>query len=134
MNCCKEILTTAVAVVGDVLVLTLPAGTFRNCCLYPIRIAQAIPATATNLMPVVIQIGTDATQYSVVRKSGHNVYANQLKPRRVYLLKVAADTARFVLWDGLLCAENCGAVVSIPAPVAAAETAAVLSIRKAASK
>lgn len=123
MNCCKEILTTAVAVTADTLVLTLAQATFQNCCQYVIRIAQAIPATATNLMPVVIQIGTDATQYSLVRKCGHNVYANQVKPRCRYVIKVAADTARFVLWDGFLRVENCGAVASIPAPAAAEEGA-----------
>ena len=68
MNCCKEILTTAVAVVDNTLVLTVPQATFANCCQYVIRIAQDIPATATNLMPVVIQIGTDTTQYPLVRK------------------------------------------------------------------
>lgn len=123
MNCCKEILTTAVAVTADTLVLTLPQATFQNCCQYVIRIAQDIPATATNLMPVVIQIGTDATQYPLVRKCGHNVYANQVKTRCRYVVKVAADTARFVLWNGFLRAENCGAVASIPAPTTAAPAA-----------
>lgn len=123
MNCCKEILTTAVAVVADTLVLTIPQATFQNCCEYVIRIAQDIPATATNLMPVVIQIGTDATQYPLVRKCGHNVYANQVKTRCRYVVKIAADTARFVLWNGFLRIENCGAVVSIPAPTTTAPAA-----------
>lgn len=117
MNCCKEILTTSVAVADDALVLTLPQTTFQNCCQYVIRIAQNIPATATNLMPVVIQIGTDTTQYPLVRKCGHNVYANQVKTRCRYVVKVAADTARFILRYGFLRVENCGAMVSIPAPV-----------------
>lgn len=133
MNCCKEILTTAVAVVDDTLVLTLPQATFQNCCQYVIRIAQAIPATATNLMPVVIQIGTDTTQYPLVRKCGHNVYANQVKPRCRYAVKVAADTARFVLWDGFLRVENCGAIVSIPAPETTVPVASeAVTARKAA--
>ena len=123
MNCCKEILTTAVAVTAGNLVLTLPASTFTNCCQYVIRIAQDIPATATNLMPVVIQIGTDATQYPLVRKCGHNVYANQVKTRCRYVVSVAADTARFVLCNGFLRIENCGAIVSIPAPTTTAGTA-----------
>ena len=123
MNCCKEILTTAVAVVADTLVLTIPQATFQNCCEYVIRIAQDIPATATNLMPVVIQIGTDATQYPLVRKCGHNVYANQVKTRCRYVVKVAADTARFVLCNGFLRIENRGAIVSIPAPTTTAPAA-----------
>lgn len=125
MNCCKEILTTAVAVVDNTLVLTVPQATFANCCQYVIRIAQDIPATATNLMPVVIQIGTDTTQYPLVRKCGHNVYANQVKTRCRYVVSVAADTARFVLCNGFLRIENCGAIVSIPAPTTTAPAANV---------
>ena len=125
MNCCKEILTTSVSVVANTLVLTVPASTFVNCQQYTIRLAQDIPATATNLMPVVIQIGTDTTQYPLVRKCGHNVYANQVKTRCRYVVSVAADTARFVLCNGFLRAENCGAVVSIPAPTTTAPAANV---------
>lgn len=116
MNCCKEILTTAVAVTADTLVLTLPQMTFQNCCQYVVRIAQDIPTTATNLMPVVIQIGTGTTQYPFVKKCGHNVYANQLRTRRRYTVLTAADTARFVLCAGQLCGQNCGTVASLPVP------------------
>lgn len=62
MTCnCRTILTTAVAVVGNNLVLTIPAGQYDNCEVYRIRIAQSIPSTVTNLMPVVIEIGTSST-------------------------------------------------------------------------
>ena len=114
--CCKDILTTSVSVVANTLVLTVPASTFVNCQQYTIRLAQDIPATATNLMPVVIQIGTDTTQYPLVKKCGHNVYANQLRTRRRYTVLTAADTARFVLCAGQLCGQNCGTVASLPVP------------------
>ena len=52
---CRTILTTDVAVTGNNLVLTIPEGTYVNCENYVIRVAQDIPSTATNLMPVVIQ-------------------------------------------------------------------------------
>ena len=64
----KTILTTAVAVSGTNLVLTLPEMTFNNCQHYCIRIAQDIPATATNLMNVAIQNGATTTLYPIVRK------------------------------------------------------------------
>ena len=83
---CRTILTTAVAVSGSNLVLTIPAGTYENCVRYCIRIAQDIPSTATNLMPVVIKIGTGATLYNVNRKCGHHLYANQVRTRRNYSL------------------------------------------------
>ena len=114
--CCKDILTTSVSVVSNTLVLTVPASTFVNCQQYTIRLAQDIPATATNLMPVVIQIGTGTTQYPFAKKCGHNVYANQLRTRRRYTVLTAADTARFVLCAGQLCGQNCGTVESLPVP------------------
>ena len=84
-----------------------------------IRIAQDIPATATNLMNVAIQIGTTATLYPIVRKCGHYLYANQVRTRRNYLLLVAGDTQRFVLVNGFICASNCGTIATIPAPAPA---------------
>lgn len=116
MCTCRAILTTAVAVTGTNLVLTVPAMSFNNCEKYLIRIAQDIPATATNLMNVVIQIGAVATLYPIVRRCGHNVYANQVRTRRNYCLLTAADTATFVLLnDDALCGFNNGAVATLPA-------------------
>ena len=115
----KTILTTAVAVSGTNLVLTIPETTFNNCQSYCIRIAQDIPATATNLMNVAIQIGATATLYPIVRKCGHYLYANQVRTRRNYLLLAAGDTQRFVLVNGFICASNCGTVTTIPAPAPA---------------
>ena len=121
----KTILTTAVAVSETNLVLTIPETTFNNCQSYCIRIAQDIPATATNLMNVAIQIGTATTLYPIVRKCGHYLYANQVRTRKNYLLLVAGDTQRFVLVNGLICASNCGTIATIPAPAAAADASLV---------
>lgn len=133
MTCnCRTILTTAVAVSGNNLVLTVPAMTFENCRDYIIRIAQDIPLTATNLMSVAIQIGAAPTLYAVVRQCGHNLYANQLRTRRNYRLKVVADVQRFVLTCGELKCGNCGTIATIPAAVE--ETAAVASVSVSAAK
>lgn len=132
---CRTILTTAVAVSGDNLVITIPEGTYANCENYVIRIAQDIPSTATNLMPVVIKIGTGATLYNVNRKCGHHLYANQVRTRRNYSLLVAADSATFVLECGYICTCNCGTVASLPAPTPPAENAvAALADKKAVGK
>lgn len=132
---CRTILTTAVAVSGDNLVITIPEGTYANCENYVIRIAQDIPSTATNLMPVVIKIGTGATLYNVNRKCGHHLYANQVRTRRNYSLLVAADSATFVLECGYICTCNCGTVASLPAPTPPAENAvAALAGKKAVGK
>ena len=118
---CRTILTTAVAVSGSNLVLTIPAGTYENCVRYCIRIVQDIPSTATNLMPVVIKIGAGATLYNINRRCGHRLYANQVRTRRNYALRVAADSATFVLECGYIAACNCGTVTGLP--VATAEPA-----------
>lgn len=116
MCTCQTILTTAIAVTADNLVLTIPAMTFNNCEKYVVRIAQDIPTTATNLLNVVIQIGTDTTLYPIVRKCGHYLYANQVRTRRNYCLLTAADTQQFVLVNGFICGCNPGSVTTIPAP------------------
>lgn len=127
---CRTILTTAVAIQGTNLVLTLPAGTYENCHNYVIRIAQPIPATATNLMGVAIKIGTAATLYQVIRTCGHKLYANQVKARRNYRLLVAADTQQFVVTGGFICGSNCGAAASIPVPVTTASVQAASESKK----
>lgn len=119
-KCNNVINTTSVAVSGTNLVLTVPTTTFENCERYVIRVAQAIPATATNLMPVVVQIGTDTTLYPIVRKCGHYLYANQIRTNRNYAVVTAADTQRFVLVCGYICGCNAGSATTIPAATAAA--------------
>lgn len=115
MTCnCNIISTTAVAVSGTNLVLTVPDMTFENCKRYTIRIAQAIPATATNLMNVVIQIGAGTDLYPIIRKCGHYLYANQVRANRNYTVLTAADTSMFVLTCGMVCGCNMGSETTIP--------------------
>ena len=116
MCTCHTILTTAVTVSGTNLVLTIPTMTFNNCEKYVIRIAQSIPTTATNVMNVAIQIGTDTTLYPIVRSCGHYLYANQVRARRNYTLVAAGDTQRFVVINGCICGCNPGTIATIPAP------------------
>ena len=115
MCTCKPIKTTAVAVSGTNLVLTIPSMTFNNCEKYIICVAQAIPDTATNLMSVAIQIGDGTTLYPMVRRCGHYVYANQIKANQTYCLLVAADTQRFVVVGGNIICTNCGTATTLPA-------------------
>ena len=115
MTCnCNIINTTAVAVDGTNLVLTVPAMTFDNCKRYTIRIAQAIPATATNLMNVVIQIDVGTDLYPIIRKCGHYLYADQVRANRNYTVLTAADSSMFVLVCGLVCGCNTGTETVIP--------------------
>lgn len=105
--------TTAVAVSGTNLVLTIPQGTYVNNKCFWLNVAQAIPTTITQYMPVVVQIGTGETLYPVRTRCGHNVYANQLKTGRFYLMITAADSGTFIL-HGWLNTCNIGNVNSLP--------------------
>lgn len=51
--------------------------------------------------------------YPVRQKSGHNLYATQIRTRRNYVLHVAADSSTFTLVHGCLNNCNCGAVASL---------------------
>jgi hypothetical protein len=53
-------------------------------------------------------------QYPFRQKGGNNVYANQLKQRGSYIIRVAADTKQFVLIHGWLNALNIGNVATLP--------------------
>ena len=75
-NCriCKRLVASvSVTVVGTVLVVNIPDRSYNNCQKLCLLIAQEIPTTATRGMPVVITIGTDTTQYPLVRCNGNPV-------------------------------------------------------------
>ena len=96
-NRCRNFVTSsAVALTDGNLVITIPQNNYINNSEVCICIAQNIPAGVTGETPVVIQIGTDATLYSLVTRCGHNVYGDQVRSRRIYCTRVATDTARFV--------------------------------------
>ena len=96
-NSCKHFVTsTAVALTGGNLVITIPQNNYVNNSEVCICVAQNIPAGVTGETPVVIQIGTGATLFPLVTKCGHNVYGDQIRSRRIYCTRVATDTSRFV--------------------------------------
>lgn len=93
-QCCNNlVLTTAVTRTTDNVTLTIPAGTYANGRELCICIAQTIPTAADNsIVPVVIQIGTDATTYPLLNRNSYLVYSDQIRSRRIYCTKVIADT------------------------------------------
>lgn len=96
-SCCRFVKTTAVAVVGSNLQLTIPATTLKNHQRLCVCIAQAIPGTVTPNMGVVVLNG--ATSMTVVTRCSNLVYADQVKSRVVLHLTAATDTSRLVLTD-----------------------------------
>lgn len=130
---CGILLTTNVEVLGNNLVLTIPDQTYINCKNYTVRIAQSIPTAATGTMPVAIKIGEDgSTLYNIVRRCGHYLYSDQIRSRRNYTLRVAADTLTFSLSNGYISACNCGPNAVMPVATPASNITA--ANKKAVSK
>ena len=122
-NCrlCKRLVgSVSVTVVGTSLVINLPAANYDNCERLCLAVLQEIPATATRGMPVVITIGTDTTQYPLVRCNGTPVTQEYIGQGNIYQLKVltTATSAVFRVLNQL-CAVSTN-IPSIPVTTPAA--------------
>lgn len=114
--CTHFVKTTAVTLVGSVLVLNIPQKTYSNHEKVCICVAQTIP-DVTYAQTVSITIGTSTTQYPLRTKCGNNVHADQIRSRHVYHTNVATDIPAFVVNTCELC--NTGFnFPTIPAPAA----------------
>ena len=114
--CNKFVGSVTVTVVGTSLIINIPAANYNNCDRLCLAVLQEIPATATRGMPVVITIGTDVTQYPLVKCNGTPVTQEYIGQGNIYQLKVqtTATSAVFRVLNKL-----CAATVNIPAiPVA----------------
>lgn len=117
MNCkiCDKLtISTAVNWDGTSLIIALPAGSFRDCESFCMVVAQSRPAVATVDAPVVITIGADGTQYSLVDCHCRPVTACQIGTRTRYPIHVATTPtgAVFRLMRRAGCASNNLAAVS----------------------
>lgn len=90
--CNHLIISTAVAVSGTNLVVTIPDGSYYNDEKYCIVIAQTIPAAATVNMPVVIQIGTGTQLYPLINCDCVQLTACQLHTRTKYATRVLTNS------------------------------------------
>lgn len=125
-NCriCKRLVASvSVTVVGTALAVNIPDRSYNNCQKLCLLIAQEIPTTATRGMPVVITIGTDATQYPLVRCNGNPVTQEYIGQGNIYPLRVQtnATSAVFRVLCDLCCAST--NIQSIPVEAAAGAAA-----------
>ena len=134
---CKNlVISTSVTVVGDTLVIDIPAsGCYCNGNKVCLVIAQTIPDTATINQPVAIAIGGDtATLYPILRCDCTQATACQFRTRKKYPLRIQtnATSAVFKSLGGLSCCPT----YQLPAiPVTATTTTpAVLSVRSTTKK
>lgn len=93
MECIKELFTTAVAISGTNLVLTIPPTAFNNCQRFRLIICQPLPSGITNALTVVIADGT--TNYPLLQPLGNNVMADMIRSRRAYEIVVGTSPAHF---------------------------------------
>lgn len=121
-NCtiCKRFVGSVSVTVGTSLVINIPQANYDNCDKLCLAILQAIPTTATRGLPVVITIGTDTTEYPLVRCNGTTVTQEYIGQGNIYhlIVQTTATSAVFRALDNL-CAV-CTNLQSIPVPVAAA--------------
>lgn len=120
MNCNKIcsnlVISTAVAVVGTSLVISIPQDTYDNCERVCLLIAQDIPDAATINMPVSVAIGADTTTlYPLIRCSGLQVTASEISSNSIYPSQVItnATSGSFKVLAGLPCNKS-NVVPSIP--------------------
>lgn len=108
--CDRLIISTSVSVVTvggvDTLVIDIPARTYMNGEKYCIVVSQAIPTTATILMPVAISIGgvTDIV-YPLTKRDCTQVTASGIHTRTKYSTKVITGVTSGVF--RLLCDVDC---------------------------
>ena len=123
-NCkiCKRFVgSVTVTVAGTSLVINVPAANYDNCERLCLAVLQEIPTTATRGMPVAVTIGTDTTQYPLVRCNGTPVTQEYIGQGNIYQLRVqtTSTSAVFRVLNNL-----CTVSTSIPSiPIVAAPAA-----------
>lgn len=123
-TCRRFVRSTAVAVSGTALQITIPAETFRNREPLCLCITQSIPDGVTNTTTVEILITGSTTPIPLITECGNPVYADQIRSRRIYHLTAATGLPAFMVHDRLCCTSH-----EFPTlPVAA--TPATLSVKK----
>lgn len=124
--CNRLIISRSVTVVTvngvDTLVIDLPLRAYNNCEKYCIIVAQAIPTTATILMPVAFSInGVTTTVYPLTRCDCTQVTACGIRTRTKYSTRViiSGNTGVFRLLGNVCCYPQTNAS-SLPVPTAPA--------------
>ena len=105
-SCPNLVRSTAIAIVGSALQITIPAMTLTNKQPLCVVLAQSIPADVTANMNVQIVSGT--TTLNVLTCSDNFLYADQLACRKVLRTRVATDSlvAKLTSHAGLRCTRH----------------------------
>lgn len=107
--CNKLIISTGVYYIASSgVVINLPEGTYYNGEKYCIVVAQPIPTNALVNSPVVVRIGTDTTDYPLVKCDCSQVTVCSIRTRTKYSTRLVTDgtNASFKLLGKVCCAPN----------------------------
>ena len=110
-SCPYLVKSTAIAVVGNAVQITIPTTTLSNKQPLCVVLAQSIPSTATSDMTVQIVDGTSTLD--VTTCSGNYLYADQLTCRKVLRTRIATDSlvARLVNHSCIRCTRHVFATI-----------------------
>ena len=99
--CCNLVKSTAINLdtENNVLQITIPAATYDNHDKICLVITQAIPDGINSDTTVSILVGAATTEYPVYTRLLNYVYADAIRPRRLYPLYAATDSLSFVIED-----------------------------------
>lgn len=114
---CKKLVgSVSVAIVDTTLVINIPDASYDNCEKLCLFVAQAVPAAATRGLPVAVTIGTDTTQYPLVRCNGLPVTQEYIGQGYIYPIRVYTTATSAVF--KVLCDLSCVSVNLPSIPVA----------------
>lgn len=118
-GCCHFNKSTAIALSGTVVQITIPDQVLSNGEKLCVALCQSIPTGITNTTTV--QLLVDGTKIPLITPCGNNVYASQLRSRKVLKICVATDTSMGVVTNAkCLCPATSGFPLISPAATAAA--------------
>lgn len=106
--CDRLIISQAISVTGNTLIVNLPAGSYNNNEKYCIILGQTIPASTPIGASVVFTIGTGTQQYPLVNKCCRPITACGVRSRYKYsvCVETTATGATFKMLGNPACQPN----------------------------
>lgn len=122
-GCCHFNKSTAIALSGTVVNITIPDQTLSNGQKLCIALCQSIPTGIT--ATTTVSLSLDGTTIPLRTICGNNVYASQLRCRKVLKVVIATDTNVGVVTNSnCLCPSTAGFQIISPTAAAAATNTA----------
>lgn len=122
-GCPRFVQSTAIAVSGTVLQITIPKLVISNKDKLCVALCQSLPAGITNTMTVQLTDGTN--KINVITPCGNNLYADQLRSRKVLHLVVATDVpqAKLITMNNLCSTSRTFPILNPPTTTSSSATA-----------